>query len=157
MRIGRIAGSFATILAPFQAGHTCALLSPNGRGKSTLLKILLGVLKPTAGSVSTQGRIAFVPELFQAAFDYSVLDMVLMGRAEKIGLLSQPSRQDREAALGALERLGIAGFAHNPFHELSGGERQMVMLARALVAEASLLLLDEPTSALDLRHQNLIL
>lgn len=130
-----------------------ALLGPNGAGKTTLLKILLGALKPTAGSLSIQGRTAFVPQLFQVTFDYSVLDMVLMGRARQVGLFSQPTAEDEEAAMGSLERFGMADFARHPFHELSGGERQLVIFARAMVSEAEILILDEPTSALDLRNQ----
>jgi len=129
------------------------LLGPNGSGKTTLLKILLGALKPTTGSINVEGRTAFVPQLFQVTFDYSVLDMVLMGRARQVGLFSQPTAADEEAAMASLERFGIADFAGHPFHELSGGERQLVIFARALVSEAEILILDEPTSALDLRNQ----
>ena len=138
-------------------GSVLAVLGPNGRGKSTLLKLLLGVLRPGEGSVSVQGRTAFVPQLFDVAFGYSVLDMVLMGRARHVGLFSQPSMRDEAAALAALDRFGIADLAGRAFHDLSGGQRQMVVLARALVAEAGVLLLDEPTSALDLRNQALVL
>ena len=83
--------------------------------------------------------------------------MVLMGRASRVGLFSQPSRRDEAAALTALDRFGMAHFADRPFHELSGGERQMVIFARAMLAEAQVLILDEPTSALDLKNQMLIL
>jgi iron complex transport system ATP-binding protein len=137
--------------------HVFALLGPNGRGKTTFLKLLLGALKPTEGSVSLKGHFAFVPQLFQVSFDYSCLDMVLMGRAKKIGLFAQPTRKDEEAALEALDRLGIADYANRPFHELSGGQRQLVIFARTLLAEAEILILDEPTSALDLKNQTLIL
>ena len=138
-------------------GSTFALLGPNGCGKTTLLKILLGALKATAGSIKVEGRTAFVPQLFQVTFDYSVLDMVLMGRARQVGLFSQPTAQDEEAAMASLERFGMADFARHPFHELSGGERQLVIFARAMVSEAEILILDEPTSALDLKNQILIL
>jgi len=143
--------------AEVEQGSTLALLGPNGCGKTTLLKILLGALDPTAGSVSVHGRTAFVPQLFQVTFDYSVLDMVLMGRAKKVGLFSQPSAQDEGASLAALSRFGIADLAHRPFHELSGGQRQLVIFARALATEADILILDEPTSSLDLRNQGVIL
>ena len=143
--------------AQVKPGSTFALLGPNGCGKTTLLKILLGALKPTAGSIKVEGRTAFVPQLFQVTFDYSVLDMVLMGRARHVGLFSQPSPQDEEAAMASLDRFGMADFARYPFHELSGGERQLVIFARALVSEAEILVLDEPTSALDLKNQILIL
>ncbi|MDR1084320.1 MAG: ABC transporter ATP-binding protein [Deltaproteobacteria bacterium] len=138
-------------------GQILALLGPNGCGKTTLLKILLGALAQTEGSVSVNGHVAFVPQLFQVAFDYSALDMVLMGRAKKVGLFSQPTSADEEMALKALERVGLASLANRPFHEMSGGQRQLVIFARALVAEADILILDEPTSALDLKNQNAIL
>src|SRR5208283_4856785 len=124
-----------------------------GRGKTTLLKILLGALKPSQGRLSVSGHMSFVPQLFHVSFDYSTLDMVLMGRARKIGLFSQPSPRDRRAALEALDRFGMSDFADRPFHELSGGQRQLAIFARALVAEARILILDEPTSALDLKNQ----
>ena len=139
--------------AEVKQGSIFALLGPNGCGKTTLLKILLGALKPTAGTLSIVGRTAFVPQLFQVTFDYSVLDMVLMGRARQVGLFSQPTAEDEEAAMASLDRFGMADFAQHPFHELSGGERQLVIFARALVSEAEILILDEPTSALDLRNQ----
>lgn len=138
-------------------GRVFALLGPNGRGKTTLLKILLGALQPSEGEIQVHGRIAFVPQLFQVSFDYSALDMVLMGRARKIGLFTQPVPADEEAALQALERFGMAHAAHRPFHEMSGGQRQLVIFARALVAEADILILDEPTSALDLKNQGIVL
>lgn len=134
-----------------------AVLGPNGSGKTTLLKILMGALKPTVGRAVLDGRYAFVPQLFQVTFDYSVLDMVLMGRARHVGRFSQPSPQDEQAAMASLDRFGMADFAHRPFHELSGGERQLVIFARALVTEADILILDEPTSALDLRNQGVVL
>jgi iron complex transport system ATP-binding protein len=77
--------------ATIAKGRVFALLGPNGRGKTTLLKLLLGALKPSEGSLAVKGQMAFVPQLFQVSFDYSALDMVLMGRAKKIGLFSQPS------------------------------------------------------------------
>ncbi|ATQ71004.1 MULTISPECIES: ABC transporter ATP-binding protein [Methylosinus] len=138
-------------------GGVFAILGPNGRGKTTLLHLLIGASKPREGSLAVRGRIAFVPQLFEASFDYTALDMALMGRARKIGLFSQPSRADVEATLSALDRFGMADFAERPFGELSGGQRQLVIFARALVAEADILVLDEPTSALDLENQALVL
>jgi iron complex transport system ATP-binding protein len=143
--------------AEVERGGIFSLLGPNGCGKTTLLKILLGALKPTTGSVGVHGRTAFVPQLFQVSFDYTVLDMVLMGRAKHVGLFSQPSAKDEDAAMAALDRFAIADFAKRSFHELSGGERQLVIFARALVSEADILILDEPTSALDLKNQVLVL
>jgi iron complex transport system ATP-binding protein len=148
---------FRNYSASVAQGHVFALLGPNGRGKTTLLKLLLGALKPSEGKLAVKGHFAFVPQLFQVSFDYSCLDMVLMGRAKKVGLFSQPTQKDEEEAFAALDRFGMADYARRPFHELSGGQRQLVIFARALVAEADILILDEPTSALDLKNQRLVL
>lgn len=138
-------------------GGIFSILGPNGSGKTTLLMLLLGLLKPASGAVTTMGHIAMVPQIFQVTFAFSVLDMVLMGRARQIGLFSQPSRRDVDVARSALERVGIADLEQRSFHELSGGQRQLVILARALVAETDILLMDEPTSALDLKNQDMVL
>lgn len=134
-----------------------ALLGPNGRGKTTLLKLLLGILVPGEGKLALNGRAAFVPQLFRTAFAYTVLDMVLMGRARQIGLWSQPSLEDEAAAFAALERFGLADLASRPFDQISGGQRQLAILARAIVADAEVIVLDEPCSALDMRNQALVL
>ncbi len=138
-------------------GEVLAILAPNGRGKTTLLKILLGALHPTEGAAVLRGSAAFVPQLFQVSFDYTSLDMVLMGRARKVGLFSQPGADDIAAAGAALEKMEIAHLKSRPFHELSGGERQLVILARTLVSDSDILILDEPTSALDLSNQATVL
>lgn len=134
-------------------GRVLAVLGQNGCGKTTLLKILVGALAPSAGSCSVASPPAFVPQLFDVSFDYRVVDLVVMGRARRVGLFSQPSGSDVAAAHAALERCGVRALAERPFHELSGGQRQLVILARALASEAAVLILDEPTSALDLKHQ----
>lgn len=148
---------FKNLSFPIKRSKVLAVLGPNGCGKTTFLKLLLGLLKPSSGSLSRNGQISFVPQLFQVVFAYSALDMVLMGRAQKIGLFSKPGRRDIELALAAMDQLQVAGLAGRSFSELSGGQRQLVMLARALVAEADILVLDEPTSALDLGNQSLLL
>lgn len=134
-----------------------AVLGPNGRGKTTLINILLGTLTPREGSVQSKGSIAFVPQLFTPPFPYTVLDAVLMGRARHIGLLNTPRRHDIDIAYNALQQLELVQLSRRPITELSGGQRQMVMLARALASEAEILILDEPASALDLRNQRVIL
>lgn len=138
-------------------GSVFAILGPNGRGKTTLLKALLGLLPLSSGQVSINGDIGYVPQQHQAPFTYSCLDMVVMGRARSISLLSSPKRRDYEIAQQALERVGIADFAQRPVNALSGGERQLVMIARAVASEAGLLIMDEPTSALDYRNQDRVL
>lgn len=138
-------------------GKVFAILGPNGCGKTTLLKLLIGALHPQEGTIYHKDRFAFVPQLFQVSFSYTVLDMVLMGRARKIGLFSTPSVDDEEAAFDALKRLKLDDLAERPFDELSGGQRQLVIFARALATEADILILDEPTSSLDLRNQGVIL
>jgi iron complex transport system ATP-binding protein len=138
-------------------GRVFAILGPNGRVKTTLLKLLLGALKPQQGHIDVDGQPAFVPQLFQVSFPYRVLDMVIMGRARQIGLFSLPSKADEAAAFDALDRLGLARLAGRNFDELSGGQRQLVIFARALASGADILVLDEPTSALDLRNQAAVL
>ena len=143
--------------AAIEQSSVFAILGPNGRGKTTLLKVLLKLLKPQSGKFTVTGNMALVPQLFQVTFAFTVLDMVLMGRAKKIGLFGRPAKPDIDAAMQALSRFGIEDLAERSFYRLSGGQRQLVILARALVAEADILVLDEPTSALDLKNQALVL
>jgi len=138
-------------------GALCALLGANGAGKSTLLKILAGHLAPSAGQVGRVGRMGFVPQEVHPALPMSALEMVLLGRAGGISLLRAPCRADYAAARDALARVESAHLGDRAFLSLSGGERQLVMLARALAAEADVLLLDEPSAAMDWRNQALTL
>ncbi|HEY4131460.1 MAG TPA: ABC transporter ATP-binding protein [Gemmatimonadaceae bacterium] len=138
-------------------GRTLALLGPNGCGKTTLLRLVTGILRPRRGEIDVRGRLAFVPQLTQLSFAYSALDMVLMGRARQIGLFATPSSTDEAKAAAALDRVGMLSFAMRTFDTLSGGERQLVLFARALASDADTLILDEPTAALDLAHQRMIL
>lgn len=140
----------------------CCLLGPNGAGKTTLIRCVLGLLRPDAGSLTVAGQdtaalsarqlarlVAYVPQNTATVFPFTALEMVLMGRTPHLASLGAPSRADRGLAMAALERLGAGHFASRPFQRLSGGERQLTMLARALVQEAPVLVLDEPTAALD--------
>lgn len=147
-------------------GELVCLLGPNGCGKSTLLGLMRGLLAPTSGHVRLSGRdarsysrrelarrLASVPQSGQPAFAYTVLAMVLMGRAAWGSFFGRPSRRDREIAREALVRFGIADLADVPYTHLSGGQRQRTLLARALAQEAPVLVLDEPTTGLDFGHQ----
>ncbi|TXT49682.1 MAG: iron complex transport system ATP-binding protein [Spirochaetes bacterium] len=145
-----------------ERGKKIALLGANGCGKTTLLSLLGGRLSPAQGKVlihgsplaalslrATAGEIAFLPQIERLPFNYKVLDFVLLGRAPHVGAFSLPGPRDREKALEALEELELTDIAQRGAGELSGGEFQLVRLARCLSQEARILLLDEPTSLLD--------
>ncbi|KGJ10153.1 ABC transporter ATP-binding protein (plasmid) [Paracoccus versutus] len=139
------------------AGQVAAVLGANGCGKSTLLRVATGLRAPTRGRITVAGTAALVPQDFARAFPYRVIDMVLMGRARHIGLLRMLGSRDREIALEALAVIGLADKAAERFDALSGGQRQMVLIARAIAAEPAALFLDEPASALDLGNQDRVL
>ena len=151
-------------------GSMTAVLGPNGAGKSTLFRCLLGLLRPQRGQVTigTQALgslsrralaqlAAYVPQAASPTFQYTVLDTVLMGTSSSLSLLERPGRAEQERALQALERLGIAALADKSIANISGGERQLVLLARALVQQARLLIMNEPTANLDFGNQQRVL
>lgn len=138
-------------------GSILAILGPNGRGKTTLLKTMIGLLPLNEGHVRINGHVGYVPQHAAAVFPYSVLDMVVMGRARHIPMFSSPKKADYDAAREALKELDLIHFMDRSFLELSGGEKQMVLIARALVSECRVLILDEPASALDFKNQDLVL
>ena len=153
-----------------EAGEVCCVFGPNGCGKSTLLECVLGLLKLDEGEIFIQGNdtrgmkpseiarfAAFVPQLHEKTFPYSVLDFVLMGRAAFTGLLGAPKPVDTEIALEALDSLGLRSFRNKPYTQLSGGELQLVLIARALTQQTPVIVLDEPTSHLDFRNDIAIL
>lgn len=138
-------------------GEVLAILGANGRGKTSLLNTLSGVIPPLAGEISRSAPIGFVAQSFSSAFAYRVIEIVLMGRVSNVGLLQQPTAKDERIARDALDTLGIAHLAEHSFQTLSGGQRQLVMIARALATGCEMLILDEPTSALDLYNQQAVL
>lgn len=138
-------------------GDILAILGTNGRGKTTLLHTLMGLLPVLSGSIVSNCKIGFVPQIFTSAFAYQVLDIVLMGRAQQIGIFGTPSQHDIDIAESALASLGISALATQDFNRLSGGQQQLVLIARALASECQLLILDEPTTALDLHNQDAVL
>jgi iron complex transport system ATP-binding protein len=151
-------------------GQAVAILGPNGAGKTTLLQVLLGALPPQEGEVWLAGKpqarlsrretarlVGLVPQIEHVQFDFSVLEYVLMGRAPHLGVLDQPSEADYRIAFDTLEALGLGHLRGRRVPDLSGGERQMVLLARALAQQTAILLLDEPTAHLDLSNKGRLL
>ena len=147
-------------------GEVLCLLGPNGSGKTTLFRTLLGLLPPLAGEVRVLGapvtawsrsafarHVGYVPQAHAGLFPFSVEDVVLMGRAARIGRFATPSQHDRGQALHCLQTLGIAHLRQRIYTAISGGERQLVLIARALAQEPVLLVMDEPTASLDFGNQ----
>lgn len=149
-----------------EAGEVVCLLGPNGGGKTTLFRTLLGLLPAQGGRVLLGGddlaelprreiarRIAYVPQVHTGYFPFTVRDVVLMGRTAHLAPFASPSQRDHEAAEEALTRLGLAHLADSVYTQISGGERQLTLLARALAQSAPLMVMDEPTASLDFGNQ----
>ena len=149
-----------------RAGEVVTLLGPNGSGKTTLLYCIAGLYRPQRGQVLVDGKevsklprreaakiIGFVPQDHHPSFPYLSLDVVAMGRAAHPGLLGSPNRRDLEIARRALEAVGAFHLADRIYTQVSGGERQLILIARALAQEPKVLLLDEPTAHLDFKNQ----
>ena len=135
------------------AGTVTAVLGPNGSGKTTLVRCAAGLLDVQAGSVHRSETAGYVPQARGSTFGYPALDMVVMGRARHIGLFRSPGTRDRAAALQTMDRVGIAALADRLFPTLSGGEQQLVLIARAVAGGSRLLVLDERSTGLDLKNQ----
>jgi len=138
-------------------GQTVGVLGRNGSGKTTLLRTLLGLLQPDEGSVRTVTATGYVPQSTQLAFPFAVRDVVAMGRARHVRLFGGLTPTDVQAVDLALDKVGISELAERSFLELSGGERQLVLIARALASDCEALILDEPFASLDLDNQRRIL
>jgi iron complex transport system ATP-binding protein len=151
-------------------GEFLSILGPNGVGKSTLFRCVLGLLRDWTGEIKIGGHdvknlsiremakcVAYIPQTSVPAFNYSVHDIVLMGTTAGLGVVQIPKPQDIERADAALEKIGIAFLRDRCFHHLSGGEKQLVMIARALAQQSPVLMLDEPTASLDFGNQILVL
>ncbi len=147
-------------------GEAMCVLGPNGGGKTTLFRTLLGLLPRQGGDVLFDGneigtlsrgeiarRVGYVPQGHAGAFSYTVREMVLMGRSAHLGAFSTPGRRDREVAERVLRTLEIAHLAERPVTQISGGERQLALVARALAQEPRILVMDEPTAGLDFGNQ----
>lgn len=151
-------------------GEILAVLGSNGAGKTTLFRTIMNFIKPTEGSVYIDGqdafnisrkelskKIAYVPQCHNCTFPYSVLEIVTMGRHCRMSSFSEPRQKDYELALAALKKLGIDQLAKRKFRKLSGGEKQLALIARALVQKPKILVMDEPTASLDFNNSIIVL
>lgn len=153
------------------AGEFVCILGPNGCGKSTTLKTILGLIKPMGGTVTMDGKdtthmreqeraklFAYIPQAHTPPFPFTVADVVILGRTPYVnGGLARVKDEDKRIAFDCLERMNITHLANHPYTELSGGQQQLVLIARALTQEPRLLIMDEPTASLDFGNQQLVL
>ena len=165
---GRLVGSGLELA--LERGTALCVLGPNGAGKTTLFRTLLGLIPPLEGRVTLAGRdlaaidraaiarsLAYVAQASPVIFDFTLLEIVEMGRTAHLGAFAQPGRRDRDVARRSLERLGIGALAHRAFGSVSGGERQLALIARALATQAACNVMDEPTAHLDFGNQSRVL
>lgn len=151
-------------------GEVFCILGPNGCGKTTLLDCILGLLQLRRGDIlidqksiknikpkQLAEKVAYVPQVHQRTFPYVVKDIVLMGRAHKTAFFSSPTKEDKEIAHQAMKQVGIIHLADKPYTQISGGQCQMVMIARALAQEPKIIIMDEPTSHLDFKNELILL
>lgn len=152
------------------SGDVLGILGPNGCGKTTLFKLLLGFLPRSKGEIYIRGistrkltgkqlahELAYIPQAHSPAFNYKVIDMVLLGRTAHIPFLATPGQEDYSLAASALCMLNIKNLAEKEYTKISGGERQLVLIARAICQQAKILIMDEPSANLDYANQQLVL
>lgn len=157
---------FEDISFAVNRGEVFCILGPNGTGKSTLLRCLCNLYPLNGGGIAIDGqdisklgpaalakKIGFIPQIHTPTFPYSVLEVVLMGRTPHLNMIATPSDKDYDVAESAIRTIGIEAIRDKPYTELSGGQMQMVLMARVLAQEPEILLLDEPTSHLDIANQ----
>lgn len=153
-----------------EKGELLSVLGPNGVGKSTLFRCILGLLKFSEGQILVEGeniltmspgilarKIAYIPQSHDPVFHYSVFDMVLMGTTAQTRLFSSPNGEHKRSVEESLEKLGLSTLADRNYRTLSGGERQLVLIARAMVQKANVLLMDEPSASLDFGNRILVM
>ena len=153
-----------------EGGELLAVLGANGAGKSTLFRCIMGLLPCRSGEILLEGgdvralqpreraaRMAYIPQQSRAVFGYSVLEMVLMGTTHSLSPMEMPGRAQLEAAMAALDTVGMAQLARREYRRLSGGEQQLTLIARALAQQSPVLVMDEPTANLDYGNQMLML
>jgi iron complex transport system ATP-binding protein len=148
---------FRNLSFRMEPGRITTVLGPNGSGKTTLLRAVCGTLRLKEGAVIADAQIGYVPQALLADAAYRVIDMILLGRSRYLGRFSAPRRRDVTRAAECLHEVGLSEIAEQRYDRLSGGQRQLVLLARALATDCRALVLDEPASALDLANQGVVL
>ncbi len=148
---------FRHLSLTLEPSQITAILGPNGCGKTTLLRAMTGSLSLREGTIENKGHIGFVPQALVADQSYTAADMVLLGRSRYLGRFGLPGRHDKLRAAECLEEVGLSAISSRRYDQLSGGQRQLVLLARALASDCRVLVLDEPASALDLANQGVML
>ena len=175
LKVNRLSGGYSKtpmikdISFSLSGGQLLFIIGQNGSGKTTLFKLILGLLDKSNGSVSIDGvdtatlspkeragKIAYIPQQHEPVFDYTVREMVMMGRTSHIGMFASPSKQDEAAVDAAIEMLNLEAFADREYSRLSGGEMQMVLIARAVCQQAKMIIMDEPMMNLDYRNQAMV-
>ena len=139
--------------ARMDRGTITGLLGPNGVGKSSLLRVIAGLDKPYSGSIKITGKISFLPQDYNLNTDLNVLETILLGRARYLKWYEHPSLKDLEKAENIIDKMKLSNLKSERFMKLSGGQKQLVLIAQSLVSDCEILLLDEPSSALDLLNQ----